>query len=225
MNRSTYALAAALAVAILAASPAHSQVTPPGLIGGGVRGGLAVGQLSGDAVDDLDPRVGFSGGAYVVVRPSLFYGVQLEALYTQTGAELPTDGRAPVGDPATQPVVRLDYVEFPVLLRANLPVGRAQPYVVLGASVGVNVLAELDSDDDLGLDDDAVEIDDLVNDTVVNGVVGLGVDLVAGRRGAVVLDARYSFGFTDAFDGEALGLGDDPEARPGTFTVSLGFGL
>ena len=43
--------------------------------------------------------------------------------------------------------------------------------------------------------------------------------------GKVTLDGRYTFGLTDVFDEDSLGLAEAPDAKSGVFQVTLGVGL
>ena len=138
--------------------------------------------------------------SHVKTTPSL--GVQVEALYSQEGAR-EDDGSG---------TFRLDYLDIPILLRANLPVSRfADAGLYAGAQIGIPLRSEF-------VDDLGVEFDE---ETVTDIGIALGGDYWSGPFG---VDLRYVIGMTEAFDDEIAGQLVEPlDIRNQTFTVTLGY--
>lgn len=181
--------------ALLLAVPASAQLS------GGVRGGLNVASFSGADAPGTEARLGAVGGAFVRYDVTPAVALQVEALYSQEGAE----------DPDNFGTYKLDYVDVPVLLRLGVPVSRfADAGVYIGPSLGVPVGAEFEYDDGVEEDEEAAF-----------GVgVTVGADYWAGPFG---IDLRYTAGLSDALsdeiDGEPVPTLD---LRNQAFTVTLG---
>ncbi|HEX5133745.1 MAG TPA: outer membrane beta-barrel protein, partial [Candidatus Krumholzibacteria bacterium] len=80
----------------------------------GVKGGLALSDFGGsDVEEDIGNRIAFVGGMYAQADVSDRFGIRLEALYHMKGASEDSAGVA-----AT---VKLDYLEFPVLVVGQVP--------------------------------------------------------------------------------------------------------
>ena len=191
--------------ALLLAAPASAQLS------GGLRGGLNTAFFSGRDALGTDPRLGAVGGAFVRYSVTPAVAVQVEALYSQEGAEEPDRV-----DPGTYV---FDYVDIPVLVRLGVPVSRlADAGVYVGPSFGVPVRAEFDAD----LDDD---IDELGRGRRLRDGLGTDVGVTVGAdfwAGPVGVDLRYTAGVKDVFNDDApdnLGLGN---VRNQVFAVTLG---
>ena len=189
-------LGAVLLAAPLAA-PASAQVT------GGVKAGLNVASFGGDDTGGLDPRLGVAAGLQARYDVSPSFAIQVEALYSQKGAD---DGGGLDGG-----TFKLDYIEVPVLLRFGVPLSRfADAGAYVGPSVAFPVSGEFDSEIGDGLD---IDYD---GDLSTDVGVAIGVDYYAGPVG---IDLRYTTGLTDVSDDRASLQGFRNQA----FTVSLGY--
>ncbi len=186
----------ALVALALFAAPASAQTSFL------LKGGLNTAFFSGEDALIYDPRLGASGGAGLRfdIGPSL--GVQVEALYSQEGAE--QDNGAGT--------YKLDYLDIPILLRAALPLSRyADAGLYAGPQIGIPVRAEFAPD--RGPKEDEQTRTDIG--------VALGADYWSGPVG---VDLRYVIGLQDAFDDEIDGVPVDPLfVRNQAFTVSLGY--
>ena len=187
-------LALSLLAPALLAAPASAQLS------GGLRGGLNTAFFSGRDALGTDPRLGAVGGAFVRYDVTPRVAVQVEALYSQEGAE-DVDG-----------TYKLDYIDVPVLLRLGLPVSRlADAGVYAGPSVGLPVRATFADEDGR----------DLEEETAVDLGVVLGADFWAGPFG---VDLRYTGGLTDAFSDEIDGESVRPlDIRNQALTITVGF--
>lgn len=204
--RSSLLFAAALGLAVSASAQTQFYI----------KGGLNVATFSGEDVDFAEtdglrsePRLGAVGGAGVLVPLSPSVGIQVEGLYSQKGIVF-EDEFAP-GD--YQETTRLDYLEVPAMVRLAVPVGRTlDAGLSVGGYLGVPLRSEV-AVDDLG--------DEFTNDLETSTDYGglIGVDLGSGNA---YVEARYSFGLTDAVDYDA-GLDLVPDYRNQVVSLTLGF--
>ena len=156
-------------------------------IAAGVRGGVSVANIQFIEEEehiDFESRIGFTGGVFVVWPANARVGLQLEALYAQKGAEFRADG--------AEAAIKLDYLDFPALLRVSSPRNTSGLafHGFAGPSFGVRVRAKATatfegetSTQDVG--DDLARYD-------VGLVAGGGLE--AGR---FVIDLRYTWGLTN----------------------------
>lgn len=178
----------------LLAAPAQAQAIF------GLKAGLNTAYFSGDDAAGTDPRLGAVGGAFVRFDVTPAVALQLEALYSQEGAE-DFDG-----------TYKLDYVDVPVLLRLGVPVSPlADAGVYAGPSLGIPVRSKFDFDNGAEADEE----------TNLDVGVTVGVDFWSGPVG---VDLRYTAGLTDVFSDEIGGLPVTAlDIRNQAFTVTLGY--
>lgn len=185
----------AVAAAALAAAPADGQEWALG-----VEGGRNMSDLAGTGVEEgaTEGESGFRGG--VVVRytfsPASLFAAQTGAAFSRKGATTAT------GD------LNLDYLEMPLLLVVNLPLGEAsvQPRVFGGGSFGFELDCELDPPGDAAASECAgTEIGETPSVDV--GVrVGGGLDIRLDRDAAMILDVGWELGVTDLDPGGSVEL-------------------
>lgn len=160
----------------------------------GLKGGVNMATLSGDGTDGLDSRTGFSGGAFWGMGFSERYGVRVEGLYVQKGAEGPFV--IPGDDHAHESIIKLDYVEFPVLFTAGFPTGNKLAFnFFVGPTFAFNTTAEVE----VPGHNETVDISDVVESFEFGGAVGAGVEYMLSSF-ALVLDVRYSMGVSKLVD-------------------------
>lgn len=180
-SRVSRSLLAALAACLLITDPAAAQ----GLTAG-VRAGVNVADLSfpDEELAAFDPIVRFVAGGYVTVPLTSWLELQPEALYSMKGASSGGEG-------GIETEVLLDYLEVPILARHSWRGRPGRAYFILGGpAFGVRLRARSktafnSSVDEVDLSDDIERLD-------VGITAGGGVEL-----GAIVIDARYTFGLGD----------------------------
>jgi len=172
----------------------------------GVRGGINLASVNGDDVSffDVSPksRVGFSGGIFAGIRVTSNFLIQPEVLYTQKGAKYEEGG--------SEALIKLDYVEVPVLFKGRFGSGGVKPSVFAGPAVGFKVSGKSAFD---GEEEDLEE----AKGTEFGIVFGAGLDLAAGS-GAFTIDARYTLGLT-TLDDSAVAA----DIKNGVWSFSLGY--
>lgn len=185
--RFTAPLAAALALMLLAAPPAESQL--------GIGGGLNFNQMDdievGDADATLDNATGFHFGAFVNLSSGAF-SVRPGVFYHRMGTY-----DFPGGDE-----LELSAIEVPIDLRLTFaPESPLAVYVLAGPVITFPRTPDFD---------------DAARDMSLTGDVGVGFALGAPAGGfSIQPELRYSFGLTDYFEeeftigGAVIAPGDD----------------
>ncbi len=195
MSPRTLLAAAALALPALAPA-AQAQISY------GARAGLSVSTLSGsDAPDNTDPRLGFSGGIFATAPLGTSGAfVQPEVAYTMKGVKAADDG-------TNSGTIAVDYLEIPVLVGYAMPV--TQSGLMLGAYAGPALGVKLRESADFRYNGGSTSADlDVFKDIDLGAAVGATVG-----AGAFGVDARYTFGLTNAIDV------DNTTVRNGAFTI------
>jgi len=175
----------------------------------GVKGGLAVSNITGDSEEQPDWLFGWSAGGFVGIHlaPGLY--LQPEVLYTRKGSKL-TEG----GSTAK---TNLDYVEIPVLLRLSPEAAKIGFDLFGGIAPALRTRArfvfegggELD-----GLEDLDTDISDLITKWDVGVVVGAGFHL-----GPVTTEFRWTEGLMNIIENPESG----ESAKNRSISVLIGF--
>jgi outer membrane protein with beta-barrel domain len=205
---------AVLVAMVLVPSVATGRVSMVGL-----KGGLSASTLHGDVPADPknERRLGFSGGAFITVGVNRLVSVQPEILFVTKGTSLGTvdltDQNGTVVGTADL-VMKLDYLEFPVLVRLALPaMGDASPYVVAGPAVGVRLSQKLT------LSGFGSSESHVANSADLGVALGAGITMGRGHiRGS--FETRYTLGITRASEDSF-----STNARNGDLMITAGIGL
>jgi hypothetical protein len=180
MNSAKRIILILVTAALMAGVTAKVNAQSP--ISFGLKGGFNIANIAGEDFD-ADARFGLTAGAVIDISvPVLPFGVESGLYYSQKGADF------------TGGILRLDYLEVPVLAKFQLgPSGPITPHLVVGPYMGFNIKAESESE---GFTED---VSDSINSTEFGGAVGVGIDF---NLGVTKLNARaqYGYGFTDVFD-------------------------
>lgn len=167
-----------LAAAVLI-TPLAAQVSV------GVKGGVSHANLGGSDAQSTNTVRGFGGGVFITYALVDELSAQVEALYLQKGAR--QDIAAPGG--ANRDVLRLDYIEVPVMLRLDaVPLRGLAVHALAGPSMAIRVRCQLNGHRcprDAG--STAIRTFDW------NMVGGGGFTLGVGRVG-LLLEGRYHVG-------------------------------
>jgi hypothetical protein len=156
----------------------------------GIKGGVALANMYGDAVGNVDIRNGLTGGAFIDISATPSLSIQLEGLYTQKGAKQTELIDLGTGPTLAEGTWEYDYVDVVALIKGTFGSGStrialyAGPYfAVLMAAKAVGNGSEIDLKEDFTKPND------------IGGVIGGSLELASG----LLLDLRYSMG-TTAFD-------------------------
>lgn len=149
----------------------------------GFKGGLNLSNLYTEDVDDENGLIGFNAGLFLELPISSSLSLQPELLYSVKGAELTYDNAFASGTGK----FRLNYIEAPVLLRANLT---DNFNIHFGPYFAYLVDAKISNETDGGSFNFEEEIDnDDLNKFDYGLAVGLGIEFDSFGIGA-----RYNYG-------------------------------
>ncbi len=171
----------------------------------GVKAGVNFSDLNQLENVETAVKSGFTGGAFLEIRPISLVGVQVEALYSNQGFIQTTM----LGDATAN----LDYLEFPVMAKIYLLDG-------LSANIGIAPAFLLNSTVDFaGLSESGA-------DTFQNAVFSLPIGVSWQFGCGLLLDARYKIPLSN-IDKEVT-IGNITEqalggAKNGTFSLMVGW--
>ncbi len=178
----------ALPLALLIAVPLQAQTTI------GVKGGINVANVDTnveDISDLIDSKTGFVGGGFVTLGLGSLFALQPELLYSQKGFQVDEFGETVK--------FNTNYIEIPVLLKAQFKLAMLRPAVyagpVLSFETGCTVSAlelSVDCDDEMAG----------VGERKTNewgAVFGANLDFFLGPV-TLILDGRYQLGLTNLAD-------------------------
>lgn len=195
-------ISAAAAAIVLLPVAAAAQSTYPTTFGFKVGVNSSTLNLSNSDIPKVSSIWGAVGGAFVGRNISDNVGLQLEALFSQKGAE--EDNSPSVG------TIRLTYLDIPLTARFGSTTSNDTHFhVFTGPQLGMRLKAEV-TDEPLDVTRD---IKDDTKSWDFGWTLGAGVE-----KGAVSLDARYTLGLTNIskFD-------SDGDIKNRVFTVLLGY--
>jgi hypothetical protein len=178
----------ALPLALLIAAPLQAQTTL------GVKGGINIATVDtnvSDVADLVDSKTGFVGGGFVTLGLGSLFALQPELLYSQKGFQVDEFGETVK--------FNTNYIEIPVLLKAQFKLAMLRPAVyagpVLSFETGCSVSAlELSVD----CDDEVADVGDRKKNEW-GAVFGANLDLILGSI-TLILDGRYQLGLTNLAD-------------------------
>ncbi len=201
-----------VALLLLAAPSLYAQQTT-GLSAWGIKAGMNVSKFVGPNAKapnggGLNYKPGVSAGLFATYSFTNIFGIQPELLYSTKGA------RWNAMDDRPNYVTRVDYIEIPVLAKADIPThGTIQPSVYAGPDFAFRVRARqtvpgfyhnLDVNNDFKSSD-------------IGMALGAGTSYAL-SRGQLTLDARYILGFSK-IDNTPAHL----NVRNSDFTFLLGY--
>lgn len=181
-------------------------------VGGGVKGGLTLGDVPNwaDSFDEAGlssgQRMGFAAGGFLTISLGSGFMIQPEVLYTQKGKKFD------VGADGSSGIFKFeaDYVDVPIL--ARLTFGKVvRGYVFAGPSMDFKLSAKMTTAI-VGESEEEEDISDEIENFEFAMVFGGGVEF-----GPLLLEARWSEGLTNlAKDADA------PDLKSRTFLFLAG---
>jgi hypothetical protein len=173
---------------------------------------------------DTDYKAGLVAGAFINYSVRDIYGFTAKVLFSQKGAA------AEDGDTKEQ----LNYIEIPVLARVFFNrEGTVRPNVFVGPSFGFLTGAkwkvgdgEYENVEDIEGIDLFTDIDsykDVYNTFDLGLSAGLGLNIRVAEEMYLIVDARYTFGFTDIYK-ESDGSNNNNQGVAVTAGLSFGIG-
>jgi hypothetical protein len=205
MKKFTFALMIA-AVMVFAAAPLFAE----GMTFG-IKAGLNMANLTGDDVKDTSIKIGMAGGVFMSYEITKIFAVQPEVLFIMKGAK----GKA---DDATDVKWNINYVEIPILIKANLPTeGKIKPFLAVGPGIGILISSKQ-------ADGTSVDVKDYTKSTNIGIIAGAGVAYQM-EKASLSLEARYEMGLATIAKNAA---GDDsavPKIKTSDISILVGYGF
>ena len=166
---------------------------------------------------EIENRLGFLVGGVVDFSLGERFGVRLEPMYIEKGADLVIASEEGPGRAAAETV--LGYIEVPALLRATVTSGRVQLYGLAGGALAFRTSAKGRTGSDIDAD-----LDRLFETWDVALALGGGVGFDAGGA-RIFVEGRYSWGLRNLNP-----FGDDAEVsssknRGAQILAGVSFGL
>jgi len=193
----------ALGLAVLVTIPVNAVAQSASDVVIGVKAGMNSSTLKIKGESDPDRLWGGVGGLFLGGQVNDNLGLQIEALYSQRGAEF--------DDGFEKGKVKLDYVDVPLLVKLS---GKASSgarfHVFTGPQASFRIGAEAVDD----ATDVSVDIKDEIEDLDFGWTAGIGVDM-----NRLTLDARYTQGLKN------ISTDKDDDVKNRTFTVMIGVRL
>ena len=131
-------------------------------------------------------------------------------------------------------VVKMNYIEIPILLKLKIPAGPVLPnfYVgpALGLRAGVGGFLQIDDDKEEFTDEMKENLKEQTNVIDFGLAMGGGLDIVAGP-GRVLIDIRYTLGFiqgaklTKEMEDAGLEKDDLPPDKNGALSFLVGYAI
>ena len=178
----------ALPLALLIATPLQAQTTL------GVKGGINIATVDtnvSDISDLVDSKTGFVGGGFVTLGLGSLFALQPELLYSQKGFQVEEFGET----------VKLNtnYIEIPVLLKAQFDLAMLRPAVYAGPVLSFETGCSLSAlEVSVDCDDELADVGERKKNEW-GAVFGANVDLILGSI-TLILDGRYQLGLTNLAD-------------------------
>ena len=167
-------------------------------------GQLSFGPLGGgnlanlvDSPQGYSSRAGLNGGILLGGQISRLFGVQGEVYYSQKGAK---GEEEPAQIDTIAKSIRLNYVELPLLFRAQTPGETARMFAVLGPAIAFTLSCDIDvftASGDVYRGSECDEEEHVIEKTDLSWVFGLGFDIRQdgkkfGEQGqSITVDLRY----------------------------------
>ena len=189
------------------------------VVGLDFKGGLNVANMYGDDVsDDVSIKLGAAVGTGVGIKIGMF-AIQPEVLFSMKGAK--EEGEIVIVDSTFnyEIVVKLSYLEIPILLKINIPADAVIPNFYVGPALAFCMVAKdkLTFNNEEG---DEEDIKDVIKSVDFGLSMGGGLDIKAGH-GRVIIDIRYTLGFVTVNDQED----EDIVVKNSVLSFILGYGI
>ena len=156
---------------------------------------------------DVGTRTGFHFGLLAKADITPYFAVRVDAMYSQKGFAKGS------GDIALD----VDFVEIPIYFVVQIP-GKIQPYLLLGAVLGLQTSCKVSSGNQQNVPCD--EVTTLPSTTGADSglMFGLGAAVRLGP-GSIFADAIYNYGLTDISEPSL----DVDSIKTRTFYLSFGY--
>ena len=213
--RSATRISAAISLALLViGSQADGQT-----MRAGVNAGIDFANVSTNTDDDLNSKMGFSGGGFFGVDLAEMFRVQLNAQYVQKGTKFDEFG--------VELKINLSYIELMLPLTLVIPIEDSPiaPRIYAGPAIAFETSCKVSASfegQEVSADcvDEDLELDLATKSTDYSVFFGGGVDFALGS-GVLTLDVLYNLGLNNVSDVEF----DDAEIKNRNLQILIGYGF
>jgi opacity protein-like surface antigen len=192
----------------------------------GVKGGVNSSNFNQSSSTGTEPlgatsaKSGLMGGLYAAFGLTEIFGLQLEAVYTQRGV------KSDEPQEATSAKLSLDYVQFPALVTARIPLNgtRLRPLLYAGPAIAFETSCDISGTVEaveVSFDCDAPEVNMERKKTDFGLMFGAGLEY---PMGGIVLgaEARYTLGLTNLNDDPQTQADERVRSRTWSFLATIG---
>jgi hypothetical protein len=181
------------ALAAIAWTPSVSQANPQPTPRFGIIGGANLATLTSDFIQNASNRTGFAAGLMTVLPVSPSFAIQPELMFTMKGTNSKPGG--------TDGVVKVDYIELPVLARFEIPAsGSVKPFVYGGPGFAYRTSCTIEGGgfridcDSLARQAAQASPGAKFSRTDIDGIIGGGIAFDVGGS-TMTVGVRYDVGF------------------------------
>ena len=187
--------------------------------GKGFKLGLNVASITGEDVEDPEPKAGFVGGAYITIEMNDVFSIQPELLFSMKGAYF--EDKDYYGDEYIK-VEEKDtfyYLEVPVLARFDINAHNdLKPSLFFGPALSFNMSAKYDMDIEMYTHDYGLEKGSTDGDIDDFSAIDFSLVFGAGIQfNRFIIDARYDIGLAD--------IVEDKDIKNLAFSIMAGIEL
>ncbi|MDQ3020257.1 MAG: PorT family protein [Bacteroidota bacterium] len=134
-----------------------------------------------------DSRTGLIVGGVIDIGINRNISIVSGIRYVMKGAKVTSGGTTETG--------KLDYLEFPVLFKYKFPLTEVNPYIILGPTLGINLSAEVETDN--GQTTTTEDFKENIESSDFGLLFGAGLDFRVGTMTNLFFQTAYSLGLTD----------------------------
>jgi hypothetical protein len=187
--------------------------------------GVNLSDLNGD-VNNHSLQPGISAGAMLTYSVVNTFGISVEALYSQKGAKFKNTAYNGASNNFNR---RLNYIEVPVLARYFLnKSGDFRPNLFIGPDFGFKLNAkDVNRKITNGADQPNQDVSEAITPVDVGITAGIGLNFAVVEKMRFLIDARYTYGFSDIADETLPGFDNNGKASNSaiSFTFGVSFGI
>jgi hypothetical protein len=159
---------------------------------------------------DLKRRIGFNAGIFIENVIESYYSIRGQLEYSQRGMGIElvrTTVNSPEGTDKYIDYHRVDYLSLPILIKISYPTKSVQPFLIVGPRI--DYLIGYNS---IGFQ----PVYDHLKTVVIGSSIGVGIESTTLLQSDLMLELRYNFDHTDAYNTELLNV------RNNSFDLWLG---
>lgn len=198
------------------------------ITGKGIKAGLNIANLTGDDVEDTDPKMGLAIGGFLTYSINDMFSIQPEILFTMKGMKIDYEETETDDNweyyAKSEGSWKLNYLEIPVLAKLNIPMeSSVKPNIFLGPALGINLSATYDMDYEWWEKEDGVIVEEgsESEDGDIEDIKGADFGLIFGAGvefGKITVDARYNLGLTTIDDSE-----EEADVKNSVISIMVGY--